>query len=65
MFLTKNKNATKILKIITIILIFLGGVIKATIMWTLIDIFLAILTIINMYSIYKLRETIILKLLKK
>ncbi len=63
-FLTKNKKATSILKMITIFSIFIGGIIKATAIWNLIDIFLAVLTIINMYAIYKLRETIVKNLLK-
>ena len=64
-FLTKNKTATNILKIITVFSVFIGGIIKATAIWNLIDIFLAILTIINMYAIYKLRETIVKKLSKR
>ena len=64
-FITKNTIATKVLKIITIISIFIGGIITATNIWILIDILLAILTIINMYSIYKLRQVIILKLKEK
>lgn len=60
-FLTKNKLCIATLKIITILSIFIGGIIKAPIIWLLIDIFLAILTIINMYAIYKLKEIIINK----
>lgn len=60
-FLTKNTTCIKILKTITILSIFIGGIIQAPIIWILIDIFLAILTIINMYSIYKLKEIIINK----
>lgn len=64
-FITKNKNLKKLLKIFTIVSIFFGGIIKATAIWSLIDIFIAILTIINMYAIYKLKNVIILKLSKK
>lgn len=64
-FLTKNQEAIKVLKVITIISIFTGGITNASIIWSLIDTFLAVLTIINMYAIYKLKETIILKLSKK
>ena len=60
-FLTKNRTSIKILKIITILSIFTGGIINAPIIWKLIDIFLAVLTIINMYAIYKLKEIIINK----
>lgn len=61
-FLTKNKHLTTILKILTVISIFIGGIIKGTTIWKYIDISLAILTIINMYAIYKLKEIIIKKL---
>ena len=59
-FITKKRK--NILKIVTIICIFTGGLIKATIIWNFIDTFLAILTIINMYAIYKLKDIIISKL---
>ena len=64
-FLIKNKKSIKLLKIVTLLSIFIGGIIKATAIWNLIDIFLAILTIINMYSVYSLKRSIILKLSKK
>lgn len=64
-FITKNKQIIKILKVVTIISLFIGGIIKASIIWTLIDLALALLTIINMYSIYKLKDIIITKLSKK
>lgn len=61
-FITKRKKFLKLLKPLTITFIFVGGVIKATIIWRFIDIFLALLTIINMYAILKLRKKIIHKL---
>lgn len=61
-FLINSKKLAPLLKIVTIAFIFTGGLIKATTIWILIDISLAILTIINMYALYKLRKTIILKL---
>lgn len=64
-FITKNKTSIKILKIATILSLFIGGIIKADIIWPMIDLFLAILTIINMYAIGKLKDIIILKLTKK
>lgn len=60
-FLTQKKLPIKILKIITITSILIGGIIKAKIIWLLIDISLALLTIINMYAIYKLKDKIIKK----
>ncbi len=64
-FITKNKMSVQILKVITIIALFFGGIIKAGIIWNLIDIALAALTIINMYAIYKLKDVIISKHSKK
>ena len=64
-FLTSKTIYIKILKIITILSIFIGGLIKATNIWNMIDICIAILTIINMYSICKLKETVITKINKK
>lgn len=63
-FITKRKIFLKALKILTILSIFAGGVLKATIIWKSINIFLALLTIINMYAIFKLRKKIIQKLSK-
>lgn len=64
-FLTKNKTSITILKISTILSIFFGGIINAKIIWSFIDIFVALLTIINMYAIIKLRDKIITKMSKK
>lgn len=63
-FITQNKKSLKVLKIITITSLFIGGIIKANLIWTLIDLSLALLTIINMYSVYKLKDIIISKLSK-
>ena len=60
--LTKKKIFIKVLKIITLISIFGGGFIKGNIIWKYTDIILALLTIINMFSIYKLKEIIVKKL---
>ncbi|MGN0993049.1 MAG: amino acid carrier protein [Bacilli bacterium] len=64
-FITQNKTSIKVLKVLTFFSLFIGGIIKANIIWMLIDIALALLTIINMYSIYKLKDIIMLKLSKK
>lgn len=60
-FLTNKKKPIKILKLITIISLLLGGVIASSFIWSLVDIFVALLAIINIYSIYKLKNTIIKK----
>ena len=61
-FLTENKQIIKILKLFTILSIFIGGIIKAPIIWNFIDINLALLTIINMCALYSKKREIILKL---
>ncbi len=63
-FLTKKRGSITLLKIVTIISLFIGGIINPGTIWSLIDISLGILTIINMYAIYKLKDIIISKLKK-
>ena len=60
-FLTKSKKVQRIFLYCFLISLFFGGIITATIIWKMIDIMLGIITIINMYAIYKLRKIIILK----
>lgn len=57
-FITDNKKMIIILKIISIIAIFVGGIISSLSIWNFIDLVVALLTIINIYSIYKLRHII-------
>ena len=47
-----------IFKLLTIILVFFGGLISPNILWNLIDVLIGILTIINIYSIYHLKDKI-------
>lgn len=60
-YLTNNPK-TKILKIINMVSIFFGGIINGKTIWSYIDILIALLTIINMYTIYKLRKVLLKKL---
>ena len=53
-----SKRSINIFKIITVILVFLGGIISPNILWNLIDVLIAILTILNIYSIYLLKNKI-------
>ena len=46
-------------KLITIILLFIGGIIKPSIIWNIVDSLVAFLAIINIYSIYKLFRYVI------
>lgn len=50
------------LKIITLIVIVLGSFIKATLLWNIVNILTALLAIINIYAIYKLRKDVIVEL---
>ena len=61
-FLTKNKLLVKILKIITIISLFTGGIISSIYIWSIVDIFVALLAIINIYALFNLKDKVIEKL---
>ena len=64
-FLSNKNNNVTALKILTLLSVFVGGIINAYYIWQLIDIILAILTIINMYAVFMLRESIVSKLKNK
>ena len=51
--LPKSNNGIIFLKIFTIVIIFFGSIVKSQIIWDFIDIFVALLSIINMYSLLK------------
>lgn len=57
-FLKKDisKRSIFLFKILTVVLVFTGGLISPNILWNLIDVLIGILTIINVYSIYKLKD---------
>ena len=59
-FINKNitSNGIFIFKLLVVILVFIGGIVSSNILWNLIDVLIAILTIINVYSIYKLKDKI-------
>ena len=48
-----------IFKLLTITLMFIGGILKPSIIWNIVDTLVAFLAIINMYSIYKLFKYVI------
>jgi len=58
-FLNNPKLSLKILKILTVFSIFFGSITSSNIIWNFIDIFIAILAIINIYSIIKLKDKVI------
>lgn len=55
---TSNKILILILKLITIIVLFYGGIISSNTIWNIIDWCIGILLLINIYSIFKLRDEI-------
>lgn len=57
-FNKSNKKYIIILKIVTVIIIFIGSFFSSTVMWKLTDFFIAILILINIYSIIKLKNQI-------
>ena len=56
--LKDNKLSVIILKIVTLILLILGSVLSSTIIWRIADILVAVLAIINTYTMLKLRKHI-------
>jgi len=57
-FFPKSKKCINFLKIITIIVLFLGCITPSTLLWDFVDTIVAILAIINIYSMYKLRKEV-------
>ena len=55
-YLTNSYKYNNILKIITIIVLILSSVVRPYYIWNFVDILLAILAIINIYSLYKFRN---------
>lgn len=61
-YLIKNASNLQInvLKIVTVTLLIIGSVVSATLLWDIVDILVAILAIINMWTLLRLREEIII-----
>lgn len=57
-YITKSKKIKKVYKAIVIIAIFISTYINATTIWTLVDISVAILCLINLYAIIKIYRKI-------
>ena len=56
----KSLNIKKILflKVITLIALFIGVIIQASLLWSITDLLIGFILIINVYSVYKLRNTV-------
>lgn len=61
-YLIKNvtKKQINILKIVTVILLVIGSIISATLLWNIVDVLVAVLAMINMYALLRLRKEIII-----
>ncbi len=57
--LTNKKMLINILKVVTVLSLFIGGIASSYVVWRTIDIFVGLLTIINTYSIFMLRDVVI------
>lgn len=64
-FIEKPNKTLKILKAFTLISIFIGAVANANFIWNFIDSFVAILAIINIYALMKLKDKVIKSLNNK
>lgn len=58
-FLNKNSNLVTILKITTLLILLFSSAISATLLWDFVDLFVAILGIINIIALIYLRKDII------
>lgn len=59
-YLLKNpKKYLLLLKILTIIILFFGCIIPSSRLWNIVDILVALLAIINIYGVYKLKSIVI------
>ncbi len=57
-FIDKPNKSLKILKLFTLISILFGAIMRADIIWNLIDVFVGILAIINIYAMIKLQNKV-------
>lgn len=55
---TSNSKIIFLLKIFTCIILFIGGVSSSTYVWSLVNIFIAILALVNIYAIFKLKDKV-------
>ena len=60
-FISKNNKFTTILKITTLLILLFSSIISANILWNFVDIFVAILGIINIIALFLLKNDVIKK----
>lgn len=54
-----NKRYLVILKLVSLIVLFLGCILSSTFLWSFVDILMAFLAIINIYALFKLKDDVI------
>ena len=54
-----NKADIIILKLITLVSIVIGSVMSSSVLWTIVNVLVGILAIINMYAIFRLKHIVI------
>ena len=57
-FLLKKRKYLVLLRLFTLIVVFLGSIVKPNFLWNVVDFLIAILAIINMYSILRLSKEV-------
>ena len=57
-----NNSYLYLLKVVTLIVVFLGCILSSTTLWKLVDVLVALLAIINIYALFGLREDIVKEL---
>lgn len=58
-FKTVKKRYLYILKFVTLFILFIGCLISSTVLWNIVDIFIALLAFINIYAVMKLKHIVI------
>ena len=58
-YIFKSNKGNLIIKLGTVIVVFIGSVISSQILWNLVDMFIALLALINIYAMFALRKDVI------
>lgn len=53
-----NEKHIFVLKIVTVLLLIIGSVVKSSLLWALVDILVALMAIVNMYAVIKLKRVV-------
>ena len=53
-----HSKSITLLKFVTLVVLFLGGIMSATLLWNIVDLLVAFLAIINIYALFCLQDNI-------